>query len=232
MGCCKCKLKVKDGYWCPACRKEYNNEYHKSRVGKLSLKKSQSKYQKTENGNEAKKYANERYLKEQNRIIGGIMTGNENDFRKFMEEESKKLISKSGIERRNLYFKTVTLWRETLIKVGRIKGSFNGVWKKRNYKDVKQYYKDGGTFEEFVELCEWLVWPPDEKGADEKTKRTLKYISGLIKQSHNASTFRTQRQRQSIQGKNSNLVGINQLKYQIERRQKPKQDKDFGGYNG
>ena len=231
MRCCRCKLKINEGSWCSFCRKEYNNEYHKSKVGELSLKKSQSKYQKTEKGKEAQKYANKRYLKEQNRIIGGIMTGSEDDFKRFMKEQAKKQISELGIQKSKLYFKTVTLWRETLVSLGRVKGSFNGIWKIRNYKDVKQYYEDGGTYEEFVELCEWIKAPFDEMGADRKTKQILKYISGLIKQSNNASTFRMQNQKLKAL-----RIKRKKMKDQIQKRipgSKPiDSQEEFGGYNG
>ena len=61
--CSKCQIKIIIGSWCDICRKEYNDKYYKSDIGRMILKKSQSKYQKTKKGKKAQKIANQRYLK-------------------------------------------------------------------------------------------------------------------------------------------------------------------------
>ena len=224
-------MKIESGCWCLDCRKEYNNKYHKSKIGNLSLKNSQSKYQKTEKGKEAQKYANQRYLKKQNKIIGAIMSGNIDEFKIFIEEQIMIGEKKDGIRRAGLYFKTIKLWQDTLVEVGRVRGSFNGIWKNKNYKDVKEYYTDGGTYDEFVDLCDWLKAPEDEMGADRKTKRILKFISGLIKQSNNASSFRMEKIRlKELDDKL--IIKRETIKRRGEMARQKERDKLARGFNG
>ena len=122
-------------------------------------------------------------------------------------------------------------------------------YKKHNFTEALDYFKQvnktfpenvkaieyiGKTYEKLNELCEWFKADPEYNGASDKIKSRVYHIAGLVKYAPSARTFiKEQKESSELASRRKK----EKEKYE-RRRQKtainpnPKQNKDFGGYNG